>query len=492
MSTPQRVYAGQIPATVAPQIVIRPLHRPPQEAGLGLGAVFALFDALIIAGSGLLAYALYVRWFDHSAEFFRGAYHFRLFGFLACYTLLALLCNAAQGLYAAHVLHSAQISRIRTLKSLVLSSLLTVMLFFLSDVAAIPPLLLGGTVSFSLVGLLTLRYGMQRRNLSRIERGLGVQHVLIVGSGPIAQAFQEYLQNHRYLGKMFCGFVDEQPLARAWLGRPRDLPRLLREHFVDEVYFTPDAHRDLIMDVAMQARQEGISVKVVPDLYDGLALGAAVTHIGNVPVLELNRQPIPAIGLLMKRILDLGVATLLTLITAPMMLVAAVAIKLDSPGPVLYAAWRVGQKGRRFRCFKFRTMAVDADDHKAKLRQLNERCGATFKISNDPRITRVGHFLRKFSIDELPQMINVFRGEMSMVGPRPHPVDDYAHYELPDLRRLDVLPGITGLWQVSARLDPSFQKNVMLDLEYIQNWTVWSDLKILLRTIPEVLRGAGQ
>ncbi len=492
MSTPQRVYSGEVQSAAAPHLITRPVHRPPHEAGLGLGAVFAFVDALIIAASGLVANALYVAWFDHAAPFFQHDYRFRLLGFLACYALLTLLCNAAQNLYSAAVLHSVQISRVRTLKSLVLSSLLTVMLFFLSDVANVPPLLLGTTMTLSLFGLLTLRYGLQRRNRKRIERGLGLRHVLVVGSGPIGQLFREYLQSHRYLGKTFCGFVDEQPFSEHWLGRPRDLPRLLRAHFVDEVYIMPGAARELIKDVAMQGRQEGISVKVVPDLYDGLALGAAVTQDGNIPVLELNRQPSPAIMLLVKRFMDLAVASVLTIVTAPIMLLVAIAIKLDSPGPVLYSAWRIGQKGRRFRCVKFRTMAADADAHKDKLRHMNERNGATFKISNDPRTTRIGRFLRRFSIDELPQLINVFRGDMSMVGPRPHPVDDYAQYELLDLRRLDVLPGITGLWQVSARRDPSFEKNVMLDLEYIQNWTIWSDLKILLKTVPEVLRGLGR
>ncbi len=136
-------------------------------------------------------------------------------------------------------------------------------------------------------------------------------------------------------------------------------------------------------------------------------------------------------------------------------------------------------------------MVADADARKETLRHMNERNGATFKITNDPRITRFGHFLRKYSIDELPQLFNVLKGEMSIVGPRPHPVDDYNNYQLEDLRRLDVLPGVTGLWQVSARRDPSFEKNVMLDLEYIENWNVFLDLKILLRTIPEVLRGSG-
>jgi exopolysaccharide biosynthesis polyprenyl glycosylphosphotransferase len=231
---------------------------------------------------------------------------------------------------------------------------------------------------------------------------------------------------------------------------------------------------------------------VVPDLYGGLALGAGLTRIGDIPVLELNHQPIPAIGLFFKRLIDLVVATVLAILSAPIMAVTATLIKLTSSGPVLYTAWRVGRKGRKFRCYKFRTMVEDADALKDELRHLNERNGATFKIENDPRITRLGRFLRKFSIDEFPQLINVLKGDMSMVGPRPHPLDDYHQYRLEDLRRLDVLPGITGLWQVSARRDPSFEKNVLLDLEYINNWNLAFDLKILVKTVQEVLRGSGR
>jgi exopolysaccharide biosynthesis polyprenyl glycosylphosphotransferase len=291
---------------------------------------------------------------------------------------------------------------------------------------------------------------------------------------------------------MFCGFVDDHRRSvPGWLGTSHDLPRILKEYFIDEVYFTPDASRDLILNVALQARQERISVKVVPDLYEGLALGAGVTHIGNVPVLELNHQPIPAFEFFIKRLIDLTIATSLFVLSLPVLLLAALAIQLDSPGPVVYTAWRVGRKGRKFRFYKLRTMISDADAYKDKLRSMNLRKGATFKIAQDPRITRVGRFLRRFSIDEIPQLLNVLKGDMSMVGPRPHPLDDYNQYELGDLRRLDVLPGITGLWQISARHDPSFATNVLLDLEYIENWNIWLDIKILLSTVPEILKGSG-
>jgi exopolysaccharide biosynthesis polyprenyl glycosylphosphotransferase len=273
---------------------------------------------------------------------------------------------------------------------------------------------------------------------------------------------------------------------------PEELPRILKENFIDEVYFTPGTSRDLVMEVALEARRERIGVKVIPDLYGGLAIGATMNYIGAVPVLELNRQPIPAFGLFLKRVMDLSITVAILALASPLMLLAALAIKLDSEGPILYSAWRVGRKGRKFRCYKFRTMIANADACKDSLRHMNERNGATFKISNDPRITRAGRLLRKFSIDELPQLFNVLKGDMSIVGPRPHPVDDFKRYDLEHLRRLDVTPGLTGLWQVTARHDPSFEKNVLLDLEYIENWNIFLDLKILLKTIPEVLRGSGR
>ena len=473
------------------ELIIGPLPRPTQPER-PLGIAFALCDAAIILCAGILAYKLQPM-LQPGTPVLARADHLRVFGLLLCYAVLALLCKASQGLYARNILHSVQISRVRTLKSIVLASMLFILVLFLSEPRLVSATLLILTMGLSLTGILTMQHVLQLQNWKRIERGVGTQHILIVGGGQIGQAFRKYLETHRYLGKTFCGFVDHefQPGAD-WLGTPADLPLLITKYFVDEIYFTPEIDRTLIMDVAAKAKEAGVSVKVVPDLYDGLALGASVTYIGNVPVLELSNQPTPALELLLKRVIDILVAALGLVITAPILALAAVAIKLDSPGPVIYAAWRVGRKGRRFRCYKFRTMVEDADAQKSYLRKKkNERNGATFKIENDPRITAAGRVLRKFSIDELPQFFNVLRGEMSIVGPRPHPVDDYQLYQLAHLRRLDVLPGITGLWQVSARHSPSFEENVLLDLEYIQNWNIWMDLKIILKTIPEIFRGSG-
>jgi lipopolysaccharide/colanic/teichoic acid biosynthesis glycosyltransferase len=176
---------------------------------------------------------------------------------------------------------------------------------------------------------------------------------------------------------------------------------------------------------------------------------------------------------------------------SPLLLLIAVAIKLDSPGPVFYLSERIGKKGRAFRCIKFRTMVHDAEKQRDGMMHMNERNSVLFKISGDPRITRLGRLLRKYSLDELPQFLNVLRGEMSVVGPRPPIGSEVREYQLSHLRRLDVSPGITGLWQVQARRDPSFDSYISLDVTYINNWSVWLDIQIILRTIGVILAGTG-
>jgi len=178
-------------------------------------------------------------------------------------------------------------------------------------------------------------------------------------------------------------------------------------------------------------------------------------------------------------------------VLAPVLLAIAIAVKFDSPGPILYESERLGKKARVFRCIKFRTMVRDADRRRAEIMHMNERQGILFKMSNDPRITKVGRLLRKYSLDELPQFVNVLLGDMSIVGPRPPIASEVRQYNLAHLRRLDVTPGITGLWQVQARQDPSFDSYISLDVAYIENWSVWLDIKIILRTIGVVFAGTG-
>lgn len=207
---------------------------------------------------------------------------------------------------------------------------------------------------------------------------------------------------------------------------------------------------------------------------------------------EFWGDPIPGSGLSVKRVLDVLLSVIGLLVLWPLMLAIAAAIRLESAGPAIYRSLRVGKQGRTFWYYKFRTMIRGADRLKEDLRPLNQRRGPFFKIADDPRVTRVGRFLRKYSLDELPQLWNVLSGEMSLVGPRPHPIEDCSQYSSEDCRRLAVKPGITGLWQISSRRDPSFATSMTLDMAYIEKWSLPLDFLILFQTIPAVFAGEGQ
>jgi exopolysaccharide biosynthesis polyprenyl glycosylphosphotransferase len=353
------------------------------------------------------------------------------------------------------------------------------------------------------IGLLTVSLSLRRfvyRALlyQRFERGMNTRNVIIVGTGAEAHALRHHLRSIRQLGYNFKGFVhvpgvDNQLASTTGdvLGPLESLFEHARKHFVDEIFFTSPCERGVIKNVLDQARAHGIDFRVVPDMYDGLAWNNTIEYIGQFPTIPLHRGHVPEIGLIFKRLLDITVGTVTLIVLFPVMLAIAIAVRLDSPGPILYTSERIGKKGRVFKCFKFRTMVRDADRRRAEIMHMNERQGILFKISDDPRITRVGRFLRKYSLDELPQFFNVLKGDMSAVGPRPPIASEVRQYNLSHLRRLDVTPGITGLWQVQARQDPSFDSYISLDVAYIENWSVWLDIKIILRTIGVVFRGTG-
>jgi exopolysaccharide biosynthesis polyprenyl glycosylphosphotransferase len=264
-----------------------------------------------------------------------------------------------------------------------------------------------------------------------------------------------------------------------------------RKQFVDEIFFTTPCERGIVQNVLDQARSHGVDLRVVPDMYDGLAWNSPIEYIGQFPTIPLHCGHVPEVGLLIKRVIDVLFSSMALVLLSPVLLAVAIAVKLDSRGPIFYSSERIGKKGRVFKCTKFRTMVRDADQRRADVMHMNERDGVLFKISNDPRITTVGRFLRKYSLDELPQFFNVLKGDMSIVGPRPPLASEVQEYKLSHLRRLDVTPGITGLWQVQARQDPSFDSYISLDVTYIDNWSIWLDLKIIVRTILVVFAGTG-
>lgn len=332
----------------------------------------------------------------------------------------------------------------------------------------------------------------------RFNRGMGTRNVLIMGTGPQARALRHHLQSIRHLGYTFKGFIQLPDSSSRIMATSGDvvcsldtLFQHVRKQFVDEIFFTAPCERGIVQDVLPQARSQGIDLRMVPDMYDGLTWNSPVEYIGQFPTFPLHCGQVPELALLLKRAFDFVFSSLVVVLLAPLVAAIAVAIKLDSPGPIFYYSERIGKKGRVFRLTKFRTMVRDAEKRRAEVMHMNERDGVLFKIKHDPRVTRVGRFLRKYSLDELPQFFSVISGDMSIVGPRPPLASEVRKYRLSHLRRLDVTPGITGLWQVQARQDPSFDNYISLDVTYIENWSVWLDIKIILRTIGVVLAGTG-
>jgi exopolysaccharide biosynthesis polyprenyl glycosylphosphotransferase len=216
-----------------------------------------------------------------------------------------------------------------------------------------------------------------------------------------------------------------------------------------------------------------------------------IEYLGVFPVVSLHRRNPRTIALILKRVVDIALSLVALTAVFPLMVAIACFIRMTSEGPIFFVSERIGKRGRVFPCFKFRTMVKDAEKLKKNLTAMNERDGILFKVSNDPRVTRLGRFLRKYSLDELPQFFNVLRGEMSIVGPRPPIASEVEKYDLEHFRRLEVLPGLTGLWQIQARQDASFAKYIALDTAYVENWSFWLDLKILVRTAEVVVRGTG-
>ena len=413
--------------------------------------------------------------------------------FLGLYaTLIVLLCQS-QDLYRTPRTRSSSQESISVSKAVTFATLLLTAFMFLSGARFISRLIVAICAAQTLTLLIVWRLWKRQLVIRRVSNGTAARNAVIVGAGRIGQALARTMEENKLLGYRFLGFVDGNHSGDSrLLGKIEDLGRIAQSEFVDDVFITIPSEREIVKRVAIEGHNHRLHVKVVPELYDGLGWRAPIDHLGDFPVMELLGHPLPSAGQFFKRVLDVTVSGMALVALAPVLVAIGVSIRMDSEGTAMYRSKRVGRKGRVFTCYKFRTMRVDSDRLKKSLWHLNEREGPFFKISSDPRITRLGRILRKYSIDELPQLWNVLRGEMSLVGPRPHPVDDYERYSLEHLRRLEVKPGITGLWQVSARQDPSFDTNMKLDLDYIQQWNLWTDLKILLRTIPVALSGSGE
>lgn len=349
-------------------------------------------------------------------------------------------------------------------------------------------------VGFLLAEKLALRLLARRVR----ERGYNFRTVIIVGINPRAEEIAQLILARPHWGLKLLGFVapngsfpdsvDGVPV----LGKADDLPQILQDQVVDEVFFVLARRQlDEFEESFLLCSELGIRARVAL-YFSHMKARLLLEDLEGIPLLTFTTTPAAPFPLFLKQLSDIVVAAIGLVALSPFLLLIAFLIKVSSRGPVLYRQERCGFHGRRFTLLKFRTMVVDADKHLEEIADLNVVNGPAFKAPNDPRVTRIGRFLRRFSLDELPQLVNVLLGQMALVGPRPPIPDEVARYERWQLRRLSMKPGITGLWQVSGRADlEDFNAWITLDLAYIDNWSLWLDLKILLRTFPAVLLARG-
>ena len=413
-----------------------------------------------------------------------------LLGIALLHAALITLVGYAEGLYAAGRSMKRQCPVLG--KSVFWATVVMGLGFGIEGPFAATMCLFGCAGLLNFGALWCWRWQSERQRLAE-RNSSDSRNVLIVGAGAIGRRIASFLEAHPSDGRILYGFLDDEcPLGNGVIGRVSELARLARTGFVDEIILAAPRDRNLTQQVVREATRLRLDVKIVPELFGCHLAEHELERVGDLPVICLHAERLPALPLFLKRLVDVVGAGFSLLVISPLLAMVAILIKLDSPGPVLYCAQRAGRKGRLFRCHKFRTMVSNADALKDRLRESNERSGPIFKIAADPRITRLGRFLRRYSLDELPQLWNVLKGDMSLVGPRPHPADDYAAYEIGHLARLDVTPGITGLWQVTARRDASFQRAMELDREYIRTWSLGSDARILAKTVVAVVRGSGE
>lgn len=339
------------------------------------------------------------------------------------------------------------------------------------------------------------------RLLSRFvrSRGYNFRTVLLVGTGEKAAKLAEFLEAHPHWGFYLLGYLDDDnggEIRRtnrwACLGKITDLEPILMSEVVDELIFVIEKGKLGEYEQALLvAERHGVRAHVSLDIFPHVLAHPVLEELDGIPLLSFTTTPSNPLQLVIKRAIDLTVSLVLFLLTLPIQVLAALAIKLSSSGPIFFRQVRCGLNGRHFTLLKFRTMEAGAEERLSEISHLNEMTGPVFKVSKDPRLTPVGRWLRKLSVDELPQLLNVIAGHMSLVGPRPPLPEEVSRYEPWQRRRLSMKPGITCLWQVSGRSDLDFDRWMALDLKYIDTWSPMLDLKILLKTVPAVLSGRG-
>lgn len=329
-----------------------------------------------------------------------------------------------------------------------------------------------------------------------VQQGYNNFNVVIIGAGKVGTLLAEEIKKRPELGIKIIGFLDDYKTGEIgsgqWqvIGKISDFQRIIERAFIDKIFITIYHNSDVFGQILELARSRDIAVRVIPQGYEWMSQEPVKYNVGIIPVLSYWDSQVNY-HMRAKRCFDIALSLMILICIFPLLCALAVGVALDSKGGVIFRSRRYGCKGNIFYMYKFRSMVVNAEEMLGTLKCKNEVDGPIFKIRNDPRITRFGQFLRKYSLDELPQIFNVIKGDMSLVGPRPLPIDQIEKEDLQQLKRLEVRPGITGLWQIRGRSDVSFGRLVKWDIWYINNWSFGLDLYILAQTIPVVLKGKG-
>jgi exopolysaccharide biosynthesis polyprenyl glycosylphosphotransferase len=352
-----------------------------------------------------------------------------------------------------------------------------------------------GSFAFAVVYVSALRWGCERVSGELLRAAGYRRRAVIVGSGKHIEAVAHLLGSGPHPAVTVVGFISLEPRpgnGLRSLGTIDHLRATLEEEEIDELIIAdPDFPQEHAVELVDEAHDHGVRVRIAPSTMDILVHRAEFVPGQLVPLFELRAPVFEGLDYVIKRTFDLVISSLLLIVLSPLLVVIALAVKISSRGPVLYRSKRAGIGGLPFDCLKFRTMQMGSDALQSELEHHNEASGALFKIRDDPRLTRVGRWLRRYSLDELPQLANVLRGQMSLVGPRPLPERDVEQLDEWHMKRYLVLPGMTGLWQVSGRAELSFDDLVRLDFLYLERWSVFLDLTILVKTVPAVIWGRG-
>ncbi len=352
-------------------------------------------------------------------------------------------------------------------------------------------------ITVCLLGVSRLLKLLLLRQMHR--QGIGIQWVLIVGAGEVGRTVMRTIVANPEYGLRIVGFLDDNPeKSETDIGRFKafgpiaNLNHVLQTEQISQVIIAlPWDYHYKILSIMIYCERRDIPARIVPDLFQMTINQMHIEQIAGIPMIGTKKVSISGLNQLVKRTFDLVICTIGLILVAPLMGLIALIIKLESPGPILFEQKRVGKNGRCFTIYKFRSMVAKAEELKESLQDLNEANGPLFKIKADPRITGLGKWLRKFSFDELPQLYNVWHGEMSLIGPRPPLPAEVEQYQEWHKRRLEVAPGLTGLGQINGRSELTFDEIALLDIYYIENWSLALDTKILLQTIPKVIFGSG-